>query len=163
MLVMIPIALFPLMLVLDVIALNAPDAAGVWRASFLLAAIAAVVTLVAIVPGIVDLAAIPDGTKAHRVALFHFGGGMLVLALYAASVYFRWPVGSTPTATAAILGVDALGTVAILGQGWLGAQLVYRHHVGVDAPAEGGDPVELKVGPGLHVPRPPVTRRREMR
>lgn len=142
MLVMFPVALLPLLLVLDAVHWYTGDA-GVWTAGFWVAAVGLVTTVVAIVPGIVDMAAIPDGTRAHRTALFHAIVGTSILIVYAAGVWARWPAGSGPEEFALAAGIDVLGTLLVSVQGWLGGELVYRHHIGVRTEAEGGDPVAL--------------------
>lgn len=163
MLVMFPVALLPLLVVLDAVAIYGGGSAGVWTAGFVAAAVGGVLTVVAIVPGIVDLAAIPDGTKAHRTAFRHFVVGMLILALYGAGAYLRWPMDAAPAQPFWVLGLDVIGTLAVTVQGWLGAELVYRHHIGVRGPGEGAEPTPLKDGPGLHVPPPERTKRGEPR
>lgn len=159
MLVMFPVALLPVMVLLDLVAW-ASGADGLWVAGFWIALAGVVMTLLAIGPGILDLAAIPNESRAHRVALFHLGVGIFILVVYAAAVWARWPAGNLPTPALA-LGIDIVGTVAVFVQGWLGGELVYKHHVGVDAPEEGGEPTPLQAGPGVHVP--PVARGEERR
>ncbi|HET6404048.1 MAG TPA: DUF2231 domain-containing protein [Candidatus Thermoplasmatota archaeon] len=142
MLVMFPTALLPLLILLDVLHLWTGDA-GAWTVGFWVALAGLVMTALAIVPGIVDMAAIPNETRAHRTALFHFVVGMTILATYAAAVWVRWPAGSAPDRFGLAFAVDIIGTLLVTAQGWLGAELVYRHHVGVKTVAEGGDPVAL--------------------
>lgn len=162
-LVMFPVAMLPLLLILDLVILYVRDEPGLWTAGLLTAAIGGALTLAAMIPGIVDLAAIPDGTTAHRRAVQHLIVGIIILVLYAASVYFRWPMGSTPPVPTWVVGVDAVGTLAVVVQGWLGGELVYKHHIGVDGPEEGGEPTRLKEGPGLHIPPARETKRRHPR
>lgn len=145
MLVMFPVALLPLLLVLDAVQwYTANDA--LWTATFWVAAFGLVTTLVAIVPGLVDLAAIPNESRAHRTALFHTVVGFTILATYVGAVWARWPVGTAPDRFGLALGIDIAGTLLVTIQGWLGGELVYRHHIGVRTPAEGGDPVALEGG-----------------
>lgn len=162
-LVMFPVAMLPLLLILDIVALYAGEPAGWWMAGFLIAAVGGLLGLLASVPGIVDLAAIPERTRAHRIGVQHLLVGILILVVFGATLFLRWPVGSVPANPLWILGVDALGTAAVGLQGWLGGELVYKHHVGVDAPVEGGEPTELKPGQGLHVPPPRPADRRDLR
>lgn len=137
MLIAFPTAIFPLLLLLDGLRLFTGDAyegAAFWLT---LAGIAA--TLAAMVPGIVDLAAIPNASRAHRTAVVHLVGGIVVLALYGVGALVRWPVGSVPSAVLA-LGVDGLGVLAITVQGWLGGHLVFHHHLAVLSKEEGAEP-----------------------
>ncbi|HVM44971.1 MAG TPA: DUF2231 domain-containing protein, partial [Candidatus Thermoplasmatota archaeon] len=138
MLVMFPTAMLPLLIVLDGLHWYTGDA-GAWTVGFWVAIVGLVTTLVAIVPGIVDLAHIPNETRAHKTALFHFIVGMTILGVYAAAVWARWPAGSAPDRLALAFGIDVFGTLLVTLQGWLGAELVYKHHVGVSSTAEGGD------------------------
>lgn len=152
MLVMFPTALFPLLLVLDGLHLAFGDAAF-WTVGFWVALLGVLTTLAAIVPGTVDMAAIPDGTKAHRTGLYHAVVGTGVLLAYAAAVWLRWPAGSAPEGVVPAVVLDAAGVLLVGAQGWLGGELVYRHHVGVLSEREGGEPV-LLVGRGETVPLP---------
>lgn len=142
MLVMFPITLLPLLLVLDAVHWYTGDQ-GVWTAGFWVALVGLVTTAVAIVPGVIDMAAIPDGTRAHRTAVFHTIVGTSILVVYGAGVWARWPVGSGPTEFVLAAAIDIVGTVLVTLQGWLGGELVYRHHIGVRTPTEGGEPVAL--------------------
>lgn len=140
MLIVFPSTLFPLLAVLDVVHAWTGDATA-WNAGFLLAALGVLTTLAAMVPGVVDLSKIPNESRAHRTALLHAIVGTATLLAYAAATWLRWGAGTDRFALAS--GVDALGTLLVVAQGWLGGQLVYKHHVGVLTPAEGGDPVAL--------------------
>ena len=160
MLVVVPSALFPLLLLLDAVHFFTGDDA-VWRAGFWVAAAGVVTTLVAMVPGIVDMARIPDGSRAHRVALFHFVLGTLTLVAYVAATWVRWGAGTDRFLLAA--GVEVLGTLLVVAQGWLGSELVYKHHVGVNTPAEGGDPVTLEGGSRSPPGQGDARRRRDAR
>ena len=142
-LVMFPTALFPLLLFLDALGLWLGEDAF-WVAGFWIAVAGVVTTLAAMVPGTIDMAAIPDGTKAHRTGLIHAVVGTGILLLYGAAVWLRWPAGAVPENALLVTGLDALGVLAVTVQGFLGGELVYRHHVGVLTEAEGGDPVALK-------------------
>src|SRR5581483_10005401 len=90
---------------------------------------------------------IPDESPAHRTALVHLGVGVVILVLYLGAVAARWPAGSDDARFLPAVVVDVLGLLAITAQGWLGGELVYKHHVGVLTPSEGGDPVTLEARP----------------
>lgn len=144
MLVVFPTALFPLLLLLDVLAYAYRDNLAFWTVGFWLAAAGIVTTLVAMVPGIVDLAAIPNEARAHRTAVFHLVTGSLVLVLYVVSLVVRWPAGSDAARLSWATVADVVGVLLIAAQGWLGGELVYKHHIGVLTEAEGADPVTLE-------------------
>ncbi|MEP6689140.1 MAG: DUF2231 domain-containing protein [Gemmatimonadales bacterium] len=86
--------------------------------------------LAAAVPGWVDWAAIPAGTRAKRVGLVHGVGNVLVLGLFAVSWLLRRGDPSAPTTGAIATGV--VGAVLIAATAWLGGELVERLGVGVD-------------------------------
>jgi len=160
MLIVVPSALFPLLLLLDAVHFFSGDDAA-WRAGFWVAVAGAVATLAAIVPGVVDMAHIPDGSRAHRTARIHAALGTLTLLAYVVAVWVRWGAGTERLLPAA--GVDLVGTLLVSAQGWLGAELVYRHHVGVKTPAEGGDPVTLTGSPRTPSEQADARRRRDAR
>lgn len=138
MFVMFPIALLPIMLGLDALYAFLGDEAF-WRIGFWAALAGLGTALVAIVTGIPDMAAIPDGTKAHRKGIFHAVVGVTIALVYAAGLWARWDAGTDRFALAA--GIDAVGLLLVSVQGWLGGELVYKHHVGVKTAREGGEPV----------------------
>lgn len=147
MLVVFPTALFPLLLVFNALHAFFGDEAF-WRVGFWIAALGVLTTLAAMVPGIIDMKAIRDGTKAHRTGMVHAVIGTGVLVLYVAALAVRWPAGSEPHALGLVWVVDALGLVAVSAQGWFGGELVYKHRVGVLEDHEGADPAELTGGAG---------------
>lgn len=140
MLVMFPTALLPLLLFMDVLAWWTGDDAF-WVAGFWVGVAGIVMTLLAVAAGIPDMAAIPDETRAHRTALFHAIVGTTVLLVFAATTWARWNAGTDRLTLATV--VDVIGVLLVGVQGWLGGELVYRHHLGVKTTAEGADPVVL--------------------
>jgi uncharacterized membrane protein len=151
-LIVFPTAMFPLLVLLDVLRYVYPADLAFWTIGFWVALVGAITTLVAAVPGIVDLAAIPNESRAHRTAFVHFGVGVATLILYAVAVLVRWPPGGDDARFGWAVLVDVLGLVAIGAQGWLGGELVYKHHIGVLSPAEGADPVTLETGSPSQAP-----------
>jgi uncharacterized membrane protein len=121
--------------------------------------VGALTTLAAAIPGIVDLSGIPNESRAHRTALFHLVNGLVVLALFLVSLGIRWPVGSGDARLAWATAIDVLGLLAITLQGWLGGELVYKHHIGVLNQAEGADPVTLEAGSTERTYAPGASRR----
>ena len=98
--------------------------------------------LIAAVFGSVDWWAIPSGTRAKTIGLYHGVGNVIVVALFAASWWMRVAVeGHVPstTASALIFAGVALGAVT----GWLGGELVDRLGVGVDEGAHLNAPSSL--------------------
>src|SRR2546430_2471259 len=86
--------------------------------------------LISAVFGLIDWLAIPRGTRAKMIGVWHGGGNVVVVALFAASWWLRrGAVGITPTA-AIVLSALAVGLALVTG--WLGGELVDRLGVGVD-------------------------------
>jgi uncharacterized membrane protein len=102
--------------------------------------------LLAAVFGLVDWLAIPSGTRAKAIGLYHGVGNVIVVLLFAVSWWMRWNVeGHIPSTAASVLiyiGV-ALGAVT----GWLGGELVDRLGVGVDEGANVNAPSSLSGRP----------------
>lgn len=160
MLVVLPSSIFPLLLLLDVVHFFSGHAAA-WDVGVWLAGAGVITTLVAMVPGIVDMAHIPDETRAHRTALIHAVVGGLTLLAYAAGTFARYGAGTDRFAIAA--GIDVAGVLLVTLQGWLGGELVYKHQVGVLTETEGADPVVLTDAPGGPSAPAPAPRRRDAR
>lgn len=133
---------FPLLLVLDVVA-RFQDAGALWTAGFYVSAFGFLVAGLAVLTGVVDLAAIPDGIRAHRIATIHFVVGLTILGLYGLAAYLRYPAGSPPSGLNLATVVSLLGNVGIAAQGWLGGELVVRHQLGVLNEEQGAEPVDL--------------------
>ena len=85
--------------------------------------------LVAAVFGLIDWLAIPRGTRAKAIGLWHGGGNVVVVALFIASWFLRR--GFTAPPTAAIV-TSAIAVCIALVTGWLGGELVDQLGVGVN-------------------------------
>ena len=105
----------------------------------------------AAVPGWVDWAAIPSGTRAKRVGLVHGVGNVIVLALFIVSWVLRRPDPATPPTEAVVAAVA--GVVLAMVTGWLGGELVNRLGVGVDDGAHLDAPSSLSELPASARPR----------
>lgn len=91
--------------------------------------------------GTIDWLAIPTGTRAKTVGLFHGAGNFLMLVLFAVSWLLRRDAPAEPDGTA--LTLSFIG-VALLGlTGWLGGELVDRLAVGIDEGAHLNAPNSL--------------------
>jgi uncharacterized membrane protein len=89
--------------------------------------------LLAAVFGLVDWLAIPSGTRAKSIGLWHGAGNVIVTVLFAGSWLFRRRAPADPDTIAFVLSF--LGLLLALVTGWLGGELVDRLGVGVDAGA----------------------------
>jgi uncharacterized membrane protein len=99
----------------------------------------------AAIPGWMDWAAIPSGTRAKRVGLLHGAGNVIVLALFVLSWLLRRPNPSAPPTEGIVAGLLGVAIVAITG--WLGGELVGRLGVAVDEGAHLDAPSSLSALP----------------
>jgi uncharacterized membrane protein len=87
--------------------------------------------LAAAVFGLIDWLALPSGTRAKAIGLWHGAGNVVIVGLFAVSWLMRAPDGTyAPDLMPFILGV--VGVALSLVTAWMGGELVYRLRVGVD-------------------------------
>lgn len=146
MVVMFPVALFPIAIIFDLVWLAFGD--PIWLAVASWALLAAVVTAVgAAVPGLVDyFAVVPSSGPARRTANHHMWNGFAIMAIGALSALLRFREGAYgPLESVANVGVtavygaiflNAVVNLLIIAQGWWGGELVYRHLIGVNPESE---------------------------
>ncbi len=77
-----------------------------------------------------DWLAIPDGTRAKTVGLWHGAGNAVVLSIFLGSYLLRRKDPAAPPASASLLSL--LGFALAGATGWLGGEMVNRLGVGVD-------------------------------
>ena len=133
MLIVYPLGLFSVAVVFDVLYLVTGNE-DLAQVAFWDIAAAILTGLAAALFGFLDWRAIPSGTRAKRVGLWHGSGNMLILALFAVS----WLTRSSDPAYAPnllpfLLALVGAGLSVLTG--WLGGELVYRLRVGVDEEA----------------------------
>jgi uncharacterized membrane protein len=87
--------------------------------------------LLAAVFGLMDWLAIPAGTRAKRIGMFHGAINVTMVMLFAAVWMARTALPDFAPTTF-VLGVEAAAIVLALVAGWLGGELVDRLGVGVD-------------------------------
>ena len=89
--------------------------------------------VLAAVPGIVDYFSIKD-KKVSNIAAWHARINVLALLLFAGSFYLRTDSGSRIVDGSLTIPVllSVLGVILISVSGWLGGEMVYKHHVGVE-------------------------------
>ncbi len=100
--------------------------------------------------GLIDYLAIPAGTRARRVGLLHGAGNVVMLLLFAGSLWLRYsspaaPLSRQPTTLA--LALSFAGFLLAGLTGWLGGELVDRLGVGVDDGAHLDAPSSLSGQP----------------
>lgn len=86
--------------------------------------------LLAAVFGLIDWLAIPAATRAKAVGMWHGGGNVIVIGLFAASWFLRKPNAPDPPTVSIVL--SGIGVAIALMTGWMGGELVDRLGVGVD-------------------------------
>lgn len=102
--------------------------------------------LAAAVPGWIDWFAIPSGTRAKAVGLWHgLGNAFGVLGFFGASWFFRRNAPASPPDLA--LALSVVGFLIGGVTAWLGGELVDRLGVGVDPGANLNAPSSLTQSP----------------
>lgn len=152
MLITIPLGLFVATLVFDLLALFTGNSTfaqvGFWNMVGGL-----IGGLVAAIPGTVDWANIPAGTRAKSVGAFHGLGNVAVLALFAVAWWLRRDDPAVIETAAFVIELVAIGLATVTG--WLGGELVDRLGVGVDDGAHLNAPNSLSGLPaGEHAADP---------
>ena len=97
--------------------------------------------LLAAIFGLIDWLAIPAGTRAKTLGLWHGVGNVVIVLLFIVSWLIRLNAQSNPNVFAYILSI--VGVVLALFTGWLGGELVDRLGVGVDEGANLNAPSSL--------------------
>jgi uncharacterized membrane protein len=131
-LVTVPIGAWVASFVFDLISQGAGEEAVFTKGSFWLIGIGIVGALVAAVFGLLDLLAIPRGTRAFTVGVTHLILNLTVVALFAVSFAIRQTQLDDNESVEAVPLVISAVALAVLGvSGWLGGRLAYRYGVRV--------------------------------
>jgi uncharacterized membrane protein len=133
MLIVLPLGLFVAAVVFDAIYL--------WRGSSTIATvgywnIAGGIAggLLAAVFGFIDWLAIPSGTRAKRIGVWHALSNVIAILGFALVFWIRYSSGE-PAPTAGLFAIQVGALVIGAVGGWLGGELVDRLGVGVDSNA----------------------------
>jgi uncharacterized membrane protein len=144
MVIVFPLGLLATAVVFDVIHLVTDN--DRWAdVSYWMIAAGIVGGLLAAVPGLVDWLAIPSGTRAKGIGLWHGLGNVVVLALFGSSWLIRRGDMAEPGTLALVLSFAGAAVAMITG--WLGGELVDRLGVGVDEGAHLNAPSSLSGRP----------------
>ncbi len=131
-LVHLPIALFPLSLLLDLVSwvLPRPELHLV-RGAFITLAAGIATAVVAAIAGLVDYTSIRDDHPTKKTATLHMGLNLVAVGLFAAGLGLRYgSLDLDHTGLPALL--ISLVAVGVLGySGYLGGDLVYNNGIGV--------------------------------
>jgi uncharacterized membrane protein len=133
MLVVVPLGLFIGAVVFDAIYLwrGSPTIAtvGYWNiAGGILGG------LLAAVFGLIDWLAIPAGTRAKRIGLWHASSNVIAILGFAGVLWTRYSSGHLAT-TSGLFTIEVIALLVGAIGGWLGGELVDRLGVGVDTGA----------------------------
>jgi uncharacterized membrane protein len=138
MFVVFPLGLFATSVAWDIVFLATGHA--MWAAISFWTIIAGLVgSALAAITGLVDFVAIPRGTRAKRIGVYHGLMNVLIVVLFLVSAIGR--VRSGPRVDLMILGW--IGVALALVSGWLGGELVERLGVGVDDNADVNAPSSI--------------------
>lgn len=140
MLIVFPLGLLATAVAFDIVGLVQSDA-NWYRISFWMIAAGIIGGLCAAVFGLIDWTAIPTGTRANRIGLYHGGLNVVVVLLFIASWFMRRANAGVPSSGALTLSFIAI-LMALVG-GWLGGELVDRLGVGVEEGAHLNAPNSL--------------------
>jgi uncharacterized membrane protein len=134
MLIVFPLGLLGMATIFDLIYLGT-GSRDLATASFWMIAAGVIMGLLAAVFGLWDWLAVPGGTRARTVGLYHGIGNVVVVVLFLIAwlVRLNAPGGALPYAPNGVpIVLEVIGLLLALVTGWLGGELVERLGVGVD-------------------------------
>ncbi len=141
MLIVFPLGLLGASVIFDIAYLV--SGGGHWaQIAFWMITVGVISGLLAAVFGLVDWLAIPPGTRAKFIGIWHAITNVTVVGLFIVSWFLRRPDILMPPVLASILSFVAVA-LALVG-GWLGGELVDRLGVGVDDGANLNAPSSLR-------------------
>ena len=152
MLIVFPLGLLATAVVFDIIYLVSDNSQWTLAAYYMIGA-GVIGGLAAALAGWIDWFAVPGGTRAKRIGLWHGGGNVVVLALFILSWILRRATPDIPPTGAIVAGLGGFVLAAVTG--WLGGELVDRLGVGVDEGAHLNAPSSLSRLPtssGIGIP-----------
>lgn len=156
MLIVFPLGLLATSVIFDIVHLA--TAQERWaEVTFWMIAAGLIGGLLAAVFGLIDWLAIPRGTRARTIGMWHGLGNLGVVTLFLVSLLLRRPDPLHPGLAPFVLSV--LGVLLALWTGWLGGELVDRLGVGVDQGANVNAPSSLShraARPMTSPPPPPL-------
>lgn len=138
MLVGFPIALFTATIGLELAYIGTQDS-FYFRAAMVANIAGVIAALAAVIPGAIDMFALPKESRARGVARQHALFNVLTVGLFIASgalLYSNWSDRTMVNGAYALdatipLAIDTIGLVSMVIAGMLGWTLVQTHHVGI--------------------------------
>jgi uncharacterized membrane protein len=133
-LVVFPLALWPLALVADLVAVVTGEPFW-WRFAFACLGLGFLVALASAATGMLDYPRVPPG-RAKRLATLHLGLGSSLVATYAAVLALHgWDAFASTWPQWTAIGLNATAMLGLALQGFTGGRLVFTHHVGIEEEA----------------------------
>jgi uncharacterized membrane protein len=129
MLIPLPLGLLATAVLFDLIDL-VDNWESIARAAFYMIAAGVVGGLLAALFGAIDWLAIPNGTRAKRIATYHGAGNVVIVALFAVAWLLRYDEPPDDASGLPIV-LEVIGLLGAVVTGWLGGELVDRLGVGV--------------------------------
>lgn len=133
MLVPVPIGAWVASLVFDIASYYVDDPSFLFKGAYWLIATGVVAALLAAVFGLLDLVAIPRGSRPFKVALVHMAMNVTLVAVFTASFFVRVNQSATEEVDVWLVVVSAVAILALLISGILGGRLSYHYGVRVTA------------------------------
>jgi uncharacterized membrane protein len=150
MLVVFPLGLLATAVIFDILYLIFNNSL-LPTASYYMIAAGVLGGLLAAIFGFVDWLALPNGSRAKNIGLWHGLGNVLIVGLFTVSWFLRGNnVDFVPDGTALILSFA--GVVLALVTWWIGGELVFRLGVGVDPGANVNAPNSIAEGSATGTP-----------
>jgi uncharacterized membrane protein len=130
-LVTVPIGAWVAAFVFDLASHSSDEGDVFAEGAYWLIGLGVVAALVAAVFGLMDLFAIPRGTKARRTALTHLSLNVTTVVLFAISFFVRAAGDYEEPASAGLIALSVVALVLLTVSGWLGGKMAYRYGVRV--------------------------------
>ena len=145
MLIVFPLGLLATAVIFDILYLSSGNRL-LPTASYYMIAAGILGGLLAAIFGFIDWLALPNGSRAKNIGLWHGLGNVVIVGLFAVSWLLRGNnVDFVPDSLALILSFA--GAALALVTAWIGGELVYRLGVGVDPGANVNAPNSITAEP----------------
>jgi len=156
-----PIGLLVWAFVADLIYLGTDKDPTWYDISFYSGIAGMVSALIAAAAGSVDYLTLVKGTNVQEMAQLHFGANLTVVALFFVAAVLQWDHGALDgSSLTAVVALHASGTTFLTLAGWLGGEMVFRHHVATleEEPSGGAETRPSSSPAGLSRAAPRETR-----
>ena len=130
MLIVFPLGLLATAVIFDILYMISGNR-SLSIASYYMIAAGVLGGLLAAIFGFIDWLALPNGSRAKNIGMWHGLGNVIIAGLFAASWFLRSDnVDFVPDSLALLLSFAGTGLALVTA--WIGGELVYRLGVGVD-------------------------------